>query len=163
MTTVLIEQQEIAVVPVETGSGLWLSAADTERVTGFTLKPEGMCRDAICVPVPRGAASFVQDGAVEAAALDDTWVPAIRYAYRVNGREFSSDRVRFGIVGQALSDAQAFVYRYPRGTTVAVSYDPQNPAEAILEHSVAEGHGLFITGAIAAVISGAALIWLLVL
>lgn len=69
MTTVLIEQQEIAVVPVETGSGLWLSAADTERVTGFTLKPEGMCRDAICVPVPRGAASFVQDGAVEAAAF----------------------------------------------------------------------------------------------
>jgi len=67
MTTILIEQQEIAVAPVTT-QGLWLSAEDLERVTGFVLKPEGLCKDAICVPVPRGE-SFVKDGSVEAAAF----------------------------------------------------------------------------------------------
>lgn len=35
--------------------GLWMNAADAERVTGWTLKPEGMCRDERCVPLPAGA------------------------------------------------------------------------------------------------------------
>ena len=36
---------------VPSGGGLALSPADTERVTGWTLKPEGMCRDELCVPL----------------------------------------------------------------------------------------------------------------
>ena len=35
--------------------GLWMSPVDAERVTGFTLKPEGMCRDELCVPLPASA------------------------------------------------------------------------------------------------------------
>lgn len=46
--------------------GLWMSAGDAERVTGWTLKPEGMCRDARCVPLP---ASAVQDGSVDVEAF----------------------------------------------------------------------------------------------
>jgi hypothetical protein len=69
MTTILIEQQEFAVAPAAEGPGLWLSPAALERVTGFTLKPEGLCKDAICVPVPRGEDSFVKTGAVDVAAF----------------------------------------------------------------------------------------------
>ncbi len=35
--------------------GLWMSPADAETVTGWTLKPEGMCRAEACVPLPQSA------------------------------------------------------------------------------------------------------------
>ena len=35
-------------------NGLCVSPVDAERVTGWTLKPEGMCRDEICVPLRDG-------------------------------------------------------------------------------------------------------------
>ena len=49
MTTILTESGELS---VDTANGLWLAAADAARVTGWTLKPEGMCRDDQCVPLP---------------------------------------------------------------------------------------------------------------
>jgi len=52
MTTVLTPTAEHK---VSTRDGLWMSAADAERVTGWTLKPEGMCRDERCVPLPAAA------------------------------------------------------------------------------------------------------------
>ena len=32
---------------------LWLTTADLERATGFEIKPQGVCRGALCVPVPK--------------------------------------------------------------------------------------------------------------
>ena len=32
-------------------SGVWIDAAGVEAALGWELKPEGLCRDAICVPV----------------------------------------------------------------------------------------------------------------
>ena len=69
MVTVLIEQQEVVVTPAAPSPGLWLSAADCEHTTGFTPKPEGLCREAICVPVPRGEKSFVNNGMIDVAAF----------------------------------------------------------------------------------------------
>jgi hypothetical protein len=36
----------------EDGDRLWISEADLEPATGWMLKPEGLCRDEACVPVP---------------------------------------------------------------------------------------------------------------
>ncbi len=74
MTTVVCEQQESTVAGTPDGAGaLWVSNMDLERATGFTLKPEGFCRDHLCVPLPRGRETeFVQPGAspqVNAAAF----------------------------------------------------------------------------------------------
>jgi len=51
---------------VVSGDGIRIPAGDAERVTGWTLKPEGMCRDALCVPLGPGA---VRDGTVDVAAF----------------------------------------------------------------------------------------------
>jgi hypothetical protein len=44
------------------GENLWLSASDAERATGWTLKPEGLCKGESCVQVPRGRAAEFVDG-----------------------------------------------------------------------------------------------------
>jgi len=60
MAIVLTEQGQMTLAAT---NGLWLSADDAERVTGWTLKPEGMCQDDVCVPLP------VRDGRVDVAAF----------------------------------------------------------------------------------------------
>jgi hypothetical protein len=52
MTTILTPTDEFS---IKTSGGLWMSAADAERVTGWTLKPEGMCRAEACVPLQADA------------------------------------------------------------------------------------------------------------
>jgi hypothetical protein len=40
---------------VATADALWLERAEVERATGWTWKPEGMCRGEVCMPLPRDA------------------------------------------------------------------------------------------------------------
>lgn len=35
-------------------SDLWGTLSDLKRVTGFVIKPQGICRDELCFPIPRG-------------------------------------------------------------------------------------------------------------
>ncbi|MBX3499171.1 MAG: hypothetical protein KF889_06970 [Alphaproteobacteria bacterium] len=63
MTTILTDRGD---AQVDARDGLKVSTADAERATGWTLKPEGMCRDEICVPLPAGTAN---DGRVDLAAF----------------------------------------------------------------------------------------------
>ena len=50
--------------------GLWLGAADLQRVSGWTFKPQGFCKGEICVPVPPSrTAEFVSGQSYNLAAL----------------------------------------------------------------------------------------------
>ncbi len=51
---------------VKSADGLWMSASDAAKVTGWTLKPEGMCLAERCVPLPAAA---VKEGRVDVAAF----------------------------------------------------------------------------------------------
>ena len=63
MMTILTESDEFT---VDAANGLWLAAADAARVTGWTLKPEGMCRGDQCVPL---ASTAVVAGRVDVEAF----------------------------------------------------------------------------------------------
>ena len=52
MAAVLTDWGEFTVATTE---GLRVSPTAAETVTGWTLKPEGMCRDGLCVPLPEDA------------------------------------------------------------------------------------------------------------
>ncbi len=45
----------LAEFDVAARDGLWMSPVDAAKVTGWSLKPEGMCRADLCVPLPAAA------------------------------------------------------------------------------------------------------------
>jgi hypothetical protein len=63
MVAVLTDWGEFTVSASE---GLRVSAPDAETITGWILKPEGMCRDDLCVPL---ADDTHRDGKVDLAAF----------------------------------------------------------------------------------------------
>ena len=71
MVTVIHEERETEVEAARViGESLWLSRADVERATGWTLTPDGLCRGEVCVPLPGGrTASVVQGEMIDVAAM----------------------------------------------------------------------------------------------
>ena len=64
MTTILYEQRETQVPQPPAGEDdLWLDRDAIEQATGWSWKPEGLCRGDVCVPIPPGAArDLVREG-----------------------------------------------------------------------------------------------------
>lgn len=71
MVTVLTESGEWAVPAAEASrEALWLPARDAGAATGYVVKPEGLCKGEVCVPVPPGRdREFVSGSRVNVAAL----------------------------------------------------------------------------------------------
>jgi hypothetical protein len=63
MAVVLTDNGEFEITVT---GGLCVSPGDAEAITGWTLKPEGMCRDELCVPLGDDAR---RDGEVDIAAF----------------------------------------------------------------------------------------------
>jgi len=60
--------------------------------------------------------------------------PVVQYSYQVGGRAYQNMKLAPGPeVGG--SGARKVVAKYPAGAQVMVFYDPQNPAEAVLERN----------------------------
>lgn len=68
MITVLHEQRETMLPRAHAeGQALWVERDEVERTTGWAWKPEGLCRDDACVPLPRNA-GIERDGMLDLAA-----------------------------------------------------------------------------------------------
>lgn len=51
MPITVLADQESSIDGRIDGDHVWIDTADLERATGWTRKPEGLCRGAMCVPV----------------------------------------------------------------------------------------------------------------
>ena len=69
MTTILTENSIAESSAVPSTDNLWLSAADVQAATGWSLKPEGFCKGDVCVPTPADADSYVNDDKVNVAGF----------------------------------------------------------------------------------------------
>jgi hypothetical protein len=71
MTMLLTEDGEKLVAGARAeGERLWLDGAALEAATGWSLAPEGLCREGMCVPLPPGReAELVQGARVDLAAV----------------------------------------------------------------------------------------------
>jgi hypothetical protein len=70
-TSVIYHGSTIVVeTPQPDGDDLWLTLEDLDKVAGWTLKPEGVCKGEVCVPIPRGRdLEFLREGRFNLAAL----------------------------------------------------------------------------------------------
>lgn len=70
MTTIVMGDGPLELEADARGEHLWVSAPRLASATGWTLKPEGLCKDSVCVPVPAArAAELVADDAIDLAGL----------------------------------------------------------------------------------------------
>ncbi len=78
--------------------------------------------------------------------------PLVMYAYQVEGTQYQSQRIHFGgeVGGSAMT---GIVKRYPVGAQVPVYYNPQNPADAVLERSIPSAKILGFIGVIMIVVA----------
>ena len=81
----------------------------------------------------------VSSGTVIASALekspDGRWRyrAAVRYRYRVGSKEYESGRIFWGGNEGSQKHMASVIATYPQGSRLSVHYDPQNPAEAVID------------------------------
>src|SRR5258708_25116996 len=71
MTTLISDLGEHTLADAKlNGEALWLSPAALEAGLGWTVKPEGLCQGAVCVPLDGpGTKTLAKDGKVDAAGF----------------------------------------------------------------------------------------------
>lgn len=81
-----------------------------------------------------------------------SYSPHVEYAYKVEGRSLSGERVSFRVRSEGEAGAREAVDRYVPGAPVQVWYDPADPARSVLEtgdswaNAIPVGVGLFAIG-----------------
>jgi hypothetical protein len=93
----------------------------------------------------------------------ETYWAIVVYEYSVDGVEYSSDRISFGLSRNSSGgeeETRSAVKRYPKGSTVTVYYDPEDPASATLERQVSPTAHYVLLAGLAFLGSGPFIKWL---
>ena len=78
-------------------------------------------------------------GMITDGSEPDKLYPAVTFKYSVNGQTFKSSRVNFNGV-----KSKKWLTKYPKGSRVAVFFDPSKPAEAVLENGGSTKVGMLV-------------------
>jgi len=79
---------------------------------------------------------------------------AVHYRYRVGGKEYQAERIFWGGNEGRQKHMVSVVASYPAGCQVPVHYNPQNPAEAVLDPAQHTGSRPLVLYAMAMVALG---------
>ena len=81
------------------GDALWLDHDALERATGWQWKPQGLCRDEACMPIPRDVAASGRPAMVDGDRLD------VAAFWRHAGRPVvHDDAARLWVLGEAAAE-----------------------------------------------------------
>jgi Protein of unknown function (DUF3592) len=105
------------------GSSSW------PKVPGIVAQSESGTEGVFNDREPLTRRDYLQDG------YAIMYVARLRFAYSVNGQNYSTDKLHFGqtVSSGDSSEAQLRLFKYPLGSAVTVSYDPANPSTAAVE------------------------------
>jgi hypothetical protein len=72
-----------------------------------------------------------------------TFTPKLKYSFKLNDVNYTSDKIAFGYDKNFNSESAALssIQKYPKGGLVTVNYNPDNPNEAVLERKRQERMG----------------------
>jgi hypothetical protein len=94
---------------------------------------------------PTAQGTVLQSWVRKSSSTDDdggtsySYHPEIHYQYQVMGKEYQGNKIAFGPkVGGNRSRAEKMMEKYPTGANVSVYYQPDNPANAVLERSISK-------------------------
>jgi hypothetical protein len=88
--------------PAEPANDLWVTMADLKRATRFEVKPQGVCRDTLCFPLPKSRQSeFVSK---KGAA---TWFNLSAFARLIKQPIASDDKHQVWYFGPRSQEAEA--------------------------------------------------------
>ncbi len=100
---------------------------------------------------PRVPATVLEAQVLQRGA--NATAPRIRYAYPVNGRRHTGERVAVGGSWSTTGHGAArLVAQHPAGATVQVAVDPQQPAYALLKPGLQPQHLLLATPLLTALV-----------
>lgn len=70
--TIIHEQQETRLSSMQaqaSAEALWLDRAAIEQSTGWSWKPEGLCHNETCVPLPKSSSALVREEMLDVAQM----------------------------------------------------------------------------------------------
>ncbi|SRR5579871_2699961 len=87
-------------------------------------------------------------------ARESTFKADICYRYKVNGKSYSSSKIRVLDLAATRGSADEAVGRYPDNSSVQVYYNPEDPSDAVLEPGSSGGLTVLFAGGGAFVLAG---------
>lgn len=79
-------------------------------------------------------------------ASSTSYEPVVEYRYNVIGSPFTGKRIAYGANQFSYNIAQKIISRYPIGSSIQVHYNPEKPADAVLETKSSGGTIFLIVG-----------------